>query len=209
MSPSSIDRIYSRIGDIMQKGKFPSSPATNKSSLAAFVPNHKGISYSNTQNSIRELSINKTYSPYAKLNPTQVLSKERLSLYASSPFSKKLSSLIEVEANKQNVAPELVKAMVQVESGGKPHALSPKGAMGLMQLMPETAKELGVNPMNPQENLVGGISYLKSMASRYGDLDLALAAYNAGPKAVDKYGGVPPYKETQQYIQSIRKKIGL
>lgn len=98
----------------------------------------------------------------------------------------------------------LVKAVVQEESGGDPSAVSPAGAQGLMQLMPETAKGLGVsNPFDPQQNLAGGTHYLRSMLDRFHDLPDALAAYNAGPEAVDKYGGVPPYPETRAYVQHV------
>lgn len=98
----------------------------------------------------------------------------------------------------------LVKAVMQVESGGRPGSVSPKGALGLMQLMPDTAASLGVDdPLDPGENIRGGSQYLRSMLDRYGDLPQALAAYNAGPGAVDEHGGVPPYQETQDYVRRV------
>ncbi|MBI3396350.1 MAG: lytic transglycosylase domain-containing protein [Spirochaetia bacterium] len=120
-------------------------------------------------------------------------------------FDGELEKLIEQASVRNGVSPEIVRAVVAQESGGQKDAVSSAGALGLMQLMPETAKGLGVNPRIPAENLDGGVRFLKSMALRFGNLDQALAAYNAGPGAVEKYGGVPPYSETVNYVKKIRQ----
>jgi len=117
------------------------------------------------------------------------------------------ADLIEEHASQQSLSPDLVRAVIQAESGFNPRARSVKGAMGLMQLMPDTAAEYGVqNPYDPEENIRGGAAYLASLMRRYDDDEsLALAAYNAGPGAVEKYGRtVPPYRETRNYVARIR-----
>jgi hypothetical protein len=114
---------------------------------------------------------------------------------------------INEHARRQGVAPELVRAVIQVESAFNPVAVSHKGAMGLMQLMPATAQELGVsNPFDPDQNIRGGVTYLKQLLTRYDQkVELALAAYNAGIGNVEKYGTVPPFKETRNYVNKITK----
>ncbi len=112
--------------------------------------------------------------------------------------------LIENHAYDRDLDPRLVQAVVQVESGYNPRALSNKGAIGLMQLMPGTAAQLAVDdPWDIEQNLRGGTSYLRQMLDRFGDLELALAAYNAGPEAVVKHSGIPPYDETRAYVRKI------
>ncbi len=116
-----------------------------------------------------------------------------------------LAAKAERIAAEENLDARLVTALIQVESGFNPRAVSRRGALGLMQLMPATASRLGVrNPFDPEENLRGGVRELRRLIDRYaGDIVLALAAYNAGEGAVARYGGVPPYPETRGYIDRI------
>jgi hypothetical protein len=116
-----------------------------------------------------------------------------------------LERLVAEAAEHHGLDPALVRAVVGVESGFQPEAVSPKGAQGLMQLMPRTAREMGVaDPFDPAANLDGGSRYLSSLVARYeGDLTRALAAYNAGMGAVARHGGVPPYAETRRYVQRV------
>jgi soluble lytic murein transglycosylase-like protein len=112
--------------------------------------------------------------------------------------------LIDTTAEETRLPPALVKAVIAAESAFDPQAVSRAGAQGLMQLMPTTADHLGVaDPLEPTQNVRGGAAYLRSMIDRYGDLTRALAAYNAGPEAVDRYGGIPPYRETRDYVDRV------
>ncbi len=115
-----------------------------------------------------------------------------------------LSQLVKAASDKYQIDPKLVSAVAEVESGGNQGAESPAGAIGVMQLMPDTAAALGVNPYDKQQNIEGGAKYLRQMLDSFGgDVKKAVAAYNAGPNAVKKYGGVPPYPETQDYVDKV------
>lgn len=128
----------------------------------------------------------------------------RLAARLVQPPDGELLRLIENQAYDRELDPRLVQAVVQVESGYNPRALSNKGAIGLMQLMPGTAAQLAVDdPWDVEQNLRGGTSYLRQMLDRFGDLELALAAYNAGPEAVVKHSGIPPYEETRAYVRKV------
>ncbi|MBI5101224.1 MAG: lytic transglycosylase domain-containing protein [Nitrospirae bacterium] len=115
------------------------------------------------------------------------------------------SSYVQKAASKYEIDSELINAVIKTESNGNHRAVSRKGAMGLMQLMPTTANDMNVsNPFNPEENIDGGTKYLRAMLEKFdGDLTLALAAYNAGPKKVEKYRSVPPISETRNYVKKV------
>lgn len=114
-----------------------------------------------------------------------------------------VQELINWAAQKVGLSPGLLGAVARAESGGNHQTVSPAGAVGIMQLMPDTAASLGVNPYDPVQNVLGGAEYLKQQIDHYHDLPKALAAYNAGPANVDKYSGIPPFKETQNYIATV------
>jgi soluble lytic murein transglycosylase-like protein len=119
------------------------------------------------------------------------------------------AALARYAARKFSLPAEFVAGVMKAESGFNPAAISPKGAIGLMQLMPDTARELGIDPNKPDENAEAGARYLRDLLARYendpNQVVLALAAYNAGPAAVEKYHGVPPYRETREYILRVLK----
>ena len=118
--------------------------------------------------------------------------------------------LIEAAAKRHNLPAQLIKAVIWAESNFDPKAVSSAGAKGLMQLMDATAKALGVeDSFDPAQNIEGGVTYLRRLLDRYGDVSLALAAYNAGPGAVDRYGGIPPYAETQTYVRRVLEAAGV
>jgi soluble lytic murein transglycosylase-like protein len=120
-----------------------------------------------------------------------------------------LRQMVEQSARTHNVDPLLVDAVIKVESNYNPHAVSRVGAQGLMQLMPGTARDLGVsNSFDPGQNIEAGVKYLKYLQTLFKDDRLALAAYNAGPGAVDKYKQIPPYPETQNYVYQVGKRYG-
>jgi soluble lytic murein transglycosylase-like protein len=124
------------------------------------------------------------------------------------PATASPTQLANAAADRYGLPRALVRSVIAAESGFQPNAVSPKGAIGLMQLMPSTAESLGINPKDPAQNVDAGTRYLRQLLEKYhGLLWHALAAYNAGPAAVEKYNGVPPYRETVQYVQRIDRDL--
>jgi soluble lytic murein transglycosylase-like protein len=133
----------------------------------------------------------------------------RPSVVPSSLTRDEMHTMLSHAGNEHNIDEDLLASLVKAESGGHVHAISRTGARGLMQLMPRTASDLGVkDSFQPDQNIAGGSAYLDALLSRYHDnVALALAAYNAGPKAVDRYHGVPPYRETQSYVARVIREF--
>jgi len=130
---------------------------------------------------------------------------------ASSQLIHSYQDLIRHYASSYRLEPALVKAVIKAESNYNPQAISNKGARGLMQLIPETARQMRVNdPFDPSQNIRGRSNYLRLMLDQFnGNIDLALAAYNAGPNAVQRHGGIPPFEETRTYVQRVRRYLDL
>jgi soluble lytic murein transglycosylase-like protein len=151
----------------------------------------------------------KSYKTVVKVDPrTGKLVRTQVPLHPP-VSSEAIPELVEKTSRAHDVDPLLVDSLIRVESNYNPNAISPKGAEGLMQLMPPTARMLGVNDsFNPAENIEAGVKYLKYLQDLYKDDRLALAAYNAGPGAVDRFKQVPPYPETQKYVEKVGKKYG-
>jgi membrane-bound lytic murein transglycosylase MltF len=180
MNIGNLDTVLNRINEI--KTSFDNIPGE-----AEPTTNFRDVinEYLNAQNNSETKAI---VSPYSQVKGLQ----------------SQIDDMITRHASNNGLDPMLVKSVVRAESNFNPAAISPAGAEGLMQLMPGTAKSLGVrNPFDPEQNIAGGTSYLRSLINKFGSTELGVAAYNAGPGAVSKYGGIPPYKETQNYVNKV------
>jgi soluble lytic murein transglycosylase-like protein len=139
------------------------------------------------------------------LNEDLAQRTRRLSAKLAALPDESIEPMIARHSDAQNLDPRLVRALIQAESGYNARAVSNKGAIGLMQLMPDTASELNIqNPYDPEQNIKGGTKYLRRMIDHFaGKVELAIAAYNAGPGAVEKHGGIPPFAETRDYVKRV------
>ena len=158
-----------------------------------------------TENQFRDILLDEIFK-LAKEDPVNEQTKhQHISSNTQSVFLPFINSTIQKTASSVGVNQDLIHAIVKAESSYNPTAISNSGAIGLMQLMPQTAQFLGVNdPYDIEQNIQGGSSYIKNLLNRYdNNLPLALAAYNAGPGNVDKYGGIPPFDETINYVNKI------
>jgi soluble lytic murein transglycosylase-like protein len=188
-----------------------SLPTLSEAQIASYVDEHGKVIYVNRDSPAPR--IGSTISPPSvgaqALRPgfkTEFGSGSRAAAVSSTSESDdQFDSIVRQSAERNKVDPALVKAVISTESGWNPRAISPKGAVGLMQLIPGTAQRFGVdNRFDPAQNVEGGTMYLRSLLDRYnGDLTKSLAAYNAGEGAVDRSGGVPQFPETQQYVRKV------
>ena len=209
-----ISRITARISEIQQRISALSQPPAPPADTAAAPTFAKTLTAAQTGSTVTAPSRTTLPSgtsgvtpPPASLGPLPV-SPEAANVVpiASASAPGDYAPLIQKYAAQNGLAPSLVQAVIQTESGGNPRSVSGAGAMGLMQLMPENVKEAGISdPFDPEQNIAAGTKQLAGLLSQYhGDLDLALAGYNAGPGNVRKYGGVPPFTETHNYIHRVK-----
>src|SRR5579862_6047309 len=191
---------------ILAAGLWFLQPAPSQAQLASYVDASGKTVYINKDSPKRRSG--STISPPAGPSAGESTAGNANNVEASSSTEDRLDRIVREAAERHKVDPALVKAVITTESGWNPQAVSNKGAVGLMQLIPGTAQRYGVgNPFDPAQNVEGGTSYLKWLLDRYnGDLTKSLAAYNAGEHAVDLSGGVPAYRETQNYVQKVTKE---
>lgn len=141
--------------------------------------------------------------------PYRIILESKVPENSNLPNAETLKRIVRDASERYDVPVSLIYSIIEVESDGETMAESEDGAKGLMQLMPETARDMGVeDPHDPRQNVFGGTRYLRHVLNRFdGDLDLALAAYNAGPGTVEEHGGIPPYEQTKRFIEKVRNRF--
>ena len=222
---SRIKEIYERVGEINEKvgsvySTFyvnPSEKVYNSNSTVQGVSSPKDsktfqeilseVMESQKSEGANKSSINIVSKPDESLRDIILNNEGKGEVSKDGEMSKKLDGIIEEASRSYAVPKELIKAIIKAESNFDPYAISPKNAMGLMQLIPSTAQEMGVQDVfDPYQNIMGGTKYLKSLLDKYNNnLFLALASYNAGPSKVDKSGGIPEIDETKDYVERVIK----
>ncbi len=198
-----IFRMMERIEEISERFG-PKIPQIDRTSNDFRAELQKNVSSNNDV--ISESALNKKSAENATTDADELFAPGTFpNADMAAPKEIRFDKMISDASGKYNLDPDLLRAVIRYESNYNPNAVSSKGAMGLMQLMPGTAKDLGVtNAFDPAQNIDGGARYLRSMLDRFdGDYEKAVSAYNAGPKAVETFGGVPPYDETQSYVKRI------
>lgn len=183
-------------------GVGPVAPALAEGLVLGGGTSNRGALF-RSQTSLLDGRLSEQYETSGRLKPGAGKADKAAVKRFSGNYKGKFLALAKAAARKHNIPEDLFLRLVQQESGWNQGAVSPKGATGLAQLMPGTAANLGVDASDPQQNLEGGARYLAMMYKRFGSWRLALAAYNAGPQAVEKYGGIPPYAETKGYVVAI------
>lgn len=157
---------------------------------------------------ITDVPNSRKYKPYKFSKSINYIRNAVIAFRRDKRSIEEVNGIVSQYCNKYSIDKKLVMAVIDVESGFNAAAVSSAGAQGLMQIMPETGKDLDLcDPFDPSENIDAGIRYLKYLLETFQDRRLAVAAYNAGPNAVKKYGGIPPYEETQSYVQKVFARL--
>lgn len=157
---------------------------------------------------VSDMPLSPRFKPFHFTHSVNYIRRVALGMRRKQVSWPQVERLATVAATRHGVDPRLVLAIIEVESGGDAGAVSFAGAQGIMQIMPETARELDLDvPFDPEANIDAGVRYLRKMIQRFGELRLAVAAYNAGPGAVERHGGIPPYPETQTYVNRVLSRL--
>ncbi|MCX6834332.1 MAG: transglycosylase SLT domain-containing protein [candidate division Zixibacteria bacterium] len=198
--------LYKSMEKLIDAKSTPRNPNPQLKPLRAPEPQHRELE----KREMKPLPDNAPKAHELKRQPHSLpLSPRHPIVTSHDPIVANFGRMIDKAAQETGLDSALIRSVIQTESNGNPNAVSPSGAKGLMQLVDSTAQELCVkDPFDPDENIRAGSRYLKQMLDRFGDLKLALAAYNAGPGNVAKHGGMPPFDETRQYVERVTSRLG-